>query len=279
MRKQFRLIFSFVLAFLLIFNVNAFAQDLPKSPDTFYLDEMGVISQEVKDKIVKTNVELEQKTGSQVLVVTLKDLKGRDPVDYGVDLFNKWKIGDATKKNGVLILLSQDLNESKGRNRHINIITGYGIEGRLNDGKVGRIIDEYMLDDLKDGNYSNALQEGFNAVVSEVAAEYDVELTGDFDKYQENLNRGSDQQLTNTIARIIIFLIILYIISRSNRRNNRYRGRRRGGTIFFPGFGGGFDDDDFGGFGGGFGGGSSGGFGGFSGGGGSSGGGGAGRSF
>lgn len=279
MRKQYRLIFSFVLAFLLIFNVNAFAQDLPKSPDTFYLDEMGVISQEVKDKIVKTNVELEQKTGSQVLVVTIKDLKGRDPVDYGVDLFNKWKIGDATKKNGVLILLSQDLNESKGRNRHINIITGYGIEGRLNDGKVGRIIDEYMLDDLKDGNYSNALQEGFNAVVSEVAAEYDVELTGDFDKYQENLNRGSDQQLTNTIARIIIFLIILYIISRSNRRNNRYRGRRRGGTIFFPGFGGGFDDDDFGGFGGGFGGGSSGGFGGFSGGGGSSGGGGAGRSF
>lgn len=279
MRKQCRWIFSFVLAFLLIFNVNAFAQDLPKSPDTFYLDEMGVISQEVKDKIVKTNVELEQKTGSQVLVVTIKDLKGRDPVDYGVDLFNKWKIGDATKKNGVLILLSQDLNESKGRNRHINIITGYGIEGRLNDGKVGRIIDEYMLDDLKDGNYSNALQEGFNAVVSEVAAEYDVELTGDFDKYQENLNRSSDEQLTNTIARIIIFLIILYIISRSNRRNNRYRGRRRGGTIFFPGFGGGFDDDDFGGFGGGFGGGSSGGFGGFSGGGGSSGGGGAGRSF
>ena len=279
MRKQCRWIFSFVLAFLLIFNVNAFAQDLPKSPDTFYLDEMGVISQEVKDKIVKTNVELEQKTGSQVLVVTIKDLKGRDPVDYGVDLFNKWKIGDATKKNGVLILLSQDLNETKGRNRHINIITGYGIEGRLNDGKVGRIIDEYMLDDLKDGNYSNALQEGFNAVVSEVAAEYDVELTGDFDKYQENLNRSSDEQLTNTIARIIIFLIILYIISRSNRRNNRYRGRRRGGTIFFPGFGGGFDDDDFGGFGGGFGGGSSGGWGGFSGGGGSSGGGGAGRSF
>ena len=279
MRKQCRWIFSFVLAFLLIFNVNAFAQDLPKSPDTFYLDEMGVISQEVKDKIVKTNVELEQKTGSQVLVVTIKDLKGRDPVDYGVDLFNKWKIGDATKKNGVLILLSQDLNESKGRNRHINIITGYGIEGRLNDGKVGRIIDEYMLDDLKNGNYSNALQEGFNAVVSEVAAEYNVELNGDFDKYQENLSRNTQPPLFNTILRIIIFLIILYFISRNNRRNRRYGGRRRGGTIFFPGFGGGFDDDDFGGFGGGFGGGSSGGWGGFSGGGGSSGGGGAGRSF
>lgn len=68
MRKQFRLIFSFVLAFLLIFNVNAFAQDLPKSPDTFYLDEMGVISQEVKDKIVKTNVELEQKQAHKYLL-------------------------------------------------------------------------------------------------------------------------------------------------------------------------------------------------------------------
>lgn len=189
-------------------------------------------------------------------------------------MFNKWKIGDATKKNGVLILLSQDLNEPKGRNRHINIITGYGIEGRLNDGKVGRIIDEYMLDDLKDGNYSHALQEGFNAAVGEVAAEYDVELTGDFDKYQENLSRDTESSSFNFILRIIIFLIILYFISRNNRRYRRYGGRRRGGTIFFPGFGGGFDDDDFGGFGG-----SSGGWGGFSGGGGSSGGGGAGRSF
>ena len=63
MRKQYRLIFSFVLAFLLIFNVNAFAQDLPKSPDTFYLDEMGVISQEVKDKIMALICSINGKSG------------------------------------------------------------------------------------------------------------------------------------------------------------------------------------------------------------------------
>lgn len=276
MKKQIRLALSFVLVFLLILNTNSFAQDLPKSPDTFYLDEMGVLSNEVKDKIVKTNVELEQKTGSQVVVVTIKDLAGRNSVDYGVDLFNKWKIGDAKKKNGVLILLSQDSNEPKGHNRHINIITGYGIEGRLNDGKVGRIIDEYMIDHFKDSDYSKGIEEGFNAVVGEIAAEYNVKLNGDYGEYQKNLNEKSQKSILYFVMRIIFILIILKIIFKNNRRN---RGRGvRGPTIFFPGFGGGFDDDDFGGFGG-FGGGSSGGFGGFSGGGGSSGGGGAGRSF
>ncbi len=274
MSKRLKLVFSFVLSFLLICNVTSFAKDVPKSPDTFYLDEMGVLSEEVKDNIVKTNVELEQKTGSQVVVVTIKDLKGRDPQDYGVDIFNSWKIGDAKKKNGVLILLSQDPNEPKGKNRHINIITGYGIEGRLNDGKVGRIIDEYMLEDFKNEDFSNGIQEGFNAVVGEIAAEYNVELTGDFEEYQENLKQNKKSNPFGSLLKGIITIIILIIISRNNR-NNRRNGRRGRSGSYIPWIilNSLDDDDDFGGFGG------SGGFGGFSGGGGSTGGGGAGRSF
>lgn len=163
-----------------------------------------------------------------------------------------------------MILISQRKGQDK---KDISIITGYGIEGRLNDGKVGRIIDEFMLDYMREGDFSKGIREGFNAIVSEIAKEYQVELNGDYDKYSERLKEDQDDEID---IRTLIFIFIIFIIfSRLFAGRGNYRGG--GFTGGFGGFGGG----SFGGFSGG----SSGGFsgGGFSGGGGSSGGGGASR--
>lgn len=254
----------------LIFSIqiasNSYAKsDIPAKPDNFYLDQLDFLDSSTKENIEKTNLELEEKTGSQVVLVTLKDLKGRDPFDLGVEIFNSWKIGDEKKDNGVLILLSKDEESKKN---YINIITGYGIEGRLNDGKVGRIIDTLMMDDLKEGYYSRALNEGFKAVVNEIALEYGVELTGDYSKYNKEKNEE------NSFFLIILFYLIIFfmIVKMKNPpRGPRYRRRR---PYYYPRSYGGFFGS---GYGGGFGGSSS--SGGFTGGGGSSGGGGAGREF
>ncbi|MDU2202378.1 MAG: TPM domain-containing protein, partial [Anaerococcus hydrogenalis] len=139
---------------------------------------------------------------------------------------------------------------------------------RLNDGKVGRIIDEFMLDYMRQGDFSKGIREGFNAIVSEIAEEYQVELNGDYDKYSERLKEDQGEEID---IRTLIFIFIIFIIF---SRIFAGRGNYRGGGGFTGGFGG-FGGGSFGGFSGG----SSGGFsgGGFSGGGGSSGGGGASR--
>ncbi len=176
------------------------------------------------------------------------------------------------------------MSDQEGQNQ-INIITGYGIEGRLNDGKIGRIIDSFMLDDLRDGNYSKALNEGFNAVVGEIAAEYDIELEKDYKAYQDELANANDGgiSLKTILFMIIIFIIISNIINKNNYRGGGGGGFRRRRRYTYPRFGPGWSSwssssDSWGSSS--FGGGSSGGFGGgFSGGGGSSGGGGAGRKF
>ncbi|MDY6065938.1 MAG: TPM domain-containing protein [Finegoldia sp.] len=246
---------------------------VPKLPDDYYLDELNVLDAQTKENISRTNRELEAKTGSQVLVVTLEDIGGEDPFEVGVDIFNTWKIGDKEKQNGVLILLSNDKESDK---KHINIITGYGIEGRLNDGKVGRIIDGFMIDDLRAGDYSRGLNEGFKAVVSEIAAEYEVELNGDYSAYEQELSQDetSGGEIIFLIVAIIMFIIIAKAFSGGSGGSGYGGGRRYRRRSYYGGFGG------FGGFsGGGFGdfGGSSGSGGGFSGGGGMTGGGGAGR--
>ena len=282
--KSKRLWLIFIIFFCL-FQSRTYAS-IPNPTDNYYLDEENLLDDSTKENINKTNRQLEDKTGSQVVVMTLANPEGLDGNYYGTEIFNAWKIGDQKKDNGVLILLL--MSDEEGKNQ-INIITGYGIEGRLNDGKIGRIIDTFMLDKLIDGDYSAGINEGFNAVVGEIAAEYDIELEKDYTGYQEELANSPYDEGGISLGTIIFMIIIFIVISNIINKNNNYRGgggggfrRRRGYTYprFDPGSSSWSSSSDSWG-GSSFGGGSSGGGfgGGFSGGGGSSGGGGAGRKF
>lgn len=254
-KKLFAIVIFFF--FFLILPSKTWADEIPDPPKTYYLDQLNLIDKDTKSYLTRVNKELEQKTGSQVLFVSLANVEN-DPLETGTSIFRKWKVGDKDKENGVLIFISQHVGREK---KDISIITGYGIEGRLNDGKVGRIIDTYMLDYMRKGNFSKGVKEGFNAIVGEIAAEYQVQMDGDFEEYSENLEdeEGFD------LGSLFIMFIMFIILSQFFAGNTIYRG---GGFGSFGGFsGGGFFGDS-----------SSGGFsGGFSGGGGSSGGGGASR--
>lgn len=274
-KVRFRKLWLLLIIFFCLFQSKTYAS-IPSPTDNYYLDELNLLDEPTKENISKTNKQLEDKTGSQVIVMTLPNPEGLDGASYGTEIFNAWKIGDQEKDNGVLILLLK--SDQKGKSQ-IKIITGYGIEGRLNDGKIGRIIDSFMLDKLKQRDYSKAINEGFNAVVGEIAAEYDIKLEEDYTSYQNNLSKTNSEDGLS-LKTIFILLIIFIIVSSIINRNNYFGGGGRGGfrrrRYTDPRFGPGWSSWG----GSSFGGGSSGGFGGgFSGGGGSSGGGGAGRSF
>ena len=183
-----------LLLFFCLFQTKTYAS-IPNPTDNYYLDELNLLDDNTKENINKTNRQLEDKTGSQVVVMTLDNPENLEGAYYGTEIFNAWKIGNQKKDNGVLILLL--MSDKEGENQ-INIITGYGIEGRLNDGKIGRIIDTFMLDNLRNGDYSTALNEGFNAVVGEIAAEYDIKLEKDYKTYDSYLDmiKNYDQEMT-----------------------------------------------------------------------------------
>lgn len=271
-----------ILSLLLIifFPSLSLAQDLKEEVREYYYDELNILDDETKAHIIKVNKEIETKTGSQVLVMSLNNPDGLEALDYATTIFNDLNIGDKDKDNGVLILFLEDNNADR---RQVAIVTGYGLEGRLNDSKVGRIIDNFMMDSFENGDYSMGLKEGFNAVISEIATEYGVELNGNYSYYQDNMEDNTFDTIIGAVFIIFIFFFMLSLFSRSRRGGRIYR---RGG--YYPGTywtlfnslddDDDYDDDSFSSWsgwssGGGFSGGS------FSAGGGSSGGGGASRSF
>mgnify|MGYP002568913143 CR=1 FL=1 len=221
--------------------------------ELYVADYANVMEEEDKSHIISLSNSLEKECGAQIAVLTTNDLQGLDIEEYSRETGNAWGLGAEDKDNGVIIVLYLGDGENG-----IWVSVGTGLEGQLNDGKVGRFIDNYAMEDLQNGNYSSGVTKLYDELLNSVMLEYGIESLDGVEVHEEE----TDSSFW-LITPFMLFIIIVVIISLINRR-----GGRRGGGFFYGGFGG----RGFGSSGGGFSGGSFGGGGGFSGG-------GAGRSF
>ncbi|MFN4224625.1 MAG: TPM domain-containing protein [Fervidobacterium nodosum] len=242
---------SILLVLTKLFGIN-----IPQPTTYKYInDYVGVVENDVIEKIVSVGRELEVKTGAQITAVVLKTLGDTTIEEYAVELFRKWGIGQKDKDNGVLILAALD-------DREMRIEVGYGLEGAIPDGKAGRIRDEYIIPYFKEGNYSKGIYYGYLAIAKEVAKEYNVELSFDVNTELKDAENGNENIWPEIIFFIVLFtFIIIPAILGSNYKGPMGPGSFRGPGTFggFGGFGGGSNSKGSGGSFGGFGGGKSGG--------------------
>jgi len=248
------------------FAAAAFAFDFPPLTGRV-VDQANIISAESRSDIEAKSKALEDKSGIQLVVATVKSLQGSDVETYANELFRFWKLGQAQKNNGVLLLVAPAEHK-------VRIEVGYGLEGTLTDALSSVIISSAMVPRFRNNDYSGGIERGVDGIISV--------LTTDAVEWQRKVNVRADEP-SDVVARllpivlfIVIVLVFRYFVGNvQNSAGGRYV-RRNGHIVFVPfptggwtsswgGGGGGFGDG--GGFGGGFGGG-----GGSSGGGGASGG-------
>ena len=103
--KNIKRIILLIITFCILLSVKSFAV-VSQTKDFFVNDYAGVLTEETKNYIIQTNAELQQKTGAQIVVVTVKSLEGQSIEEYATELFRKFGIGDSQKNNGVLLLCS-----------------------------------------------------------------------------------------------------------------------------------------------------------------------------
>lgn len=263
MVKVARMLIVALLLCLSLPIVTVAASNIPEPiPGELYVqDYENYLSDTTEQQIEELGVNLENATGSQIVVMIINSLNDQDVNQFSVDVIREFGIGDKEKNNGVLLVIETD--PDKVGDREVYIAVGQGLEGALPDGKIGRIIDEYTMPYLNQGSVDDAVLSTYQVLYNEVATEYGWD--GELVEPKNPANTDEGFSFTTIIAIIIVIYIIFSIMNGGG--GGGPGGRRRSRSIMFgPGS-----------FGGGFGGGrsSGGGFGGF--GGGSSGGGGAGR--
>jgi len=278
--------FAFIGALLLILICSTPAEarvNLPALNESHYFvqDNAGVLSESSITEMNEMGTHLEEGTGAELLLMTMDSTGQEHRQDFALRALREYGVGKAEKDNGIVIFLNLD-NDNEFNNRGIEVQVGYGVEGYLNDAKIGRIIDDVAYDDLVAGEYETALVNLYSAIYDESLNAYGYE-NGEFTREEpaEETSSGQAENIFGVIIRLATFMIVLYVIYKmvsgggggsGGSGGSGGRRRRSGGpVVFFPpggGFGGGGNS------GGGFGGGGFGGFGG-----GSGGGGGAGRGF
>jgi uncharacterized protein len=203
------------------------------------VDDAGVLSDDTKARLTGILQQLEQKTGDQLVVVTLKALQGQDIATYGYQLGRHWGIGQKGKNNGALLIVAP--SEHK-----VRIEVGYGLEGDLTDAASRVIIENAILPQFRSGNYDAGIEQGTVEIVRLIGG-------GKVDLSKEPEAPQPEHQEKHGIPWVVIAFILVWIIFGRGLWPLLFLGGGwgRGGGWGGGGFGGG----GFGGGGGSFGGG------------------------
>lgn len=141
----------------------------PRTRDgTWVTETAGVLRADTIARLNSTLGELERATGAEMTVVVIRSLEGLTIEDAAVKLFEMWHIGKRNKDNGLLLLWSTG-------DRRVRVEVGYGLEGALPDGKVGAILDTYVVPRFRTGEFDQGVIDGVDALVR-VARGEPVEL-------------------------------------------------------------------------------------------------------
>lgn len=204
--KKFAIIFAI---FILLFNlvVSKSLAIVQQSTEFYVNDTANVLNDDTKAYIINTNKKLYEKTGAQIVVVTVNNLEEKSIEEYSTELFRQYGIGSKDKNNGVLLILSID-------DRKTRIEVGYGLEGRLTDGKTGRILDNYAVPSFKENNWNDGIRNTFNAILHEVCEEYNITIDG-LDEYVD-VDKQEDTELFSAIIVFIVCLISRHIFSKKS---------------------------------------------------------------
>ena len=198
-------VFSILSVFftLFLFAGNALAEDIqiPAPVGDIYVQDFAhVLNETEKAELLNLGRSIEDQTTAQVAVLTVPTIGDRTIEEFSTAAFRQYGIGNKKANNGVMLILSM-------KERKVRIEVGYGLEGRIPDGKAGRILDDYAIPYLKNQQPNKAVTETYKALSNEVFAEYGKE--GQQNPQQTTTNtEGSGVGIPAWLLIIVVVVVI-----------------------------------------------------------------------
>lgn len=268
--NKIKIKFTLLLLFAALFFslISKAQQEFPARPEPQRLvnDFAGLLSAEQKNLLEYKLVNFNQRSSTQIAIVTLKSIAGYDPSDYSFKLSEKWGIGQKGRNNGILILVKPKIGNERGE---VFVAVGYGLEAVVPDAVAHQVlVDNELLPAFRQNDYFKGLDRSTDVLISLTSKEFTA------DQYVKATHKKEKSGGFGGFIIIMIFLIIVFVLRRGNSSGSggtgllgglllmdMLGGSRHGGSWGnFSGGGGSSGGGDFGGFGGGsFGGGGAGG--------------------
>lgn len=194
----------------IIFLILFIGSSLLLAADVPYLtgrvmDNAEILSEATRRSLTAILKAHEDRTGNQIVVLTIPTIGGASIEEYALEVFNIWKLGQEDKDNGVLIVVVPN-------DRRMRIEVGYGLEAMLTDAMTGRIIRSVMTPKFKNGDYDAGIAEGTKAVVAVLEGGELAEVQNDSGVAEELSGFDMDMPDIGIKERILLGAFIFGII-------------------------------------------------------------------
>lgn len=162
MTQAMRLMLAAWLGMLvLVCPTWAHAQDLQPIPalTAHVIDQTGTLSAEQLQALEAKLTGVEQRLGSQIVVLLMSTTLPEDIAAYGQRVGDQWKIGRKDVGDGLIVLVAK-------QDRRVRIEVAKTLEGAIPDLAAKRIIDSVITPAFKAGDFAG----GLHAAVDHLAA-------------------------------------------------------------------------------------------------------------
>jgi len=238
MRKIYQLILFFILLSPIAFAYTPESLPNPQATaSSFVCNPDGILSAEDAALIDQLCYQLRKETEAELAVIAIQDANGYEAADFAQQVFNRWGIGSKERNSGVMILLITG-------SRDIRIHTGGGLEGLLPDALCDQIIEEYMLEDLSNGQWGEGLLAGAQAIWGQLTTDSaKAELLLGFKPANSDVSDAICAYLIFSLLALIALSILVYKDTqpRASEDDTQRMRRQSGGwaltrvgAIFFP---------------------------------------------
>lgn len=197
------------------------------APDKLTLGKEPVVDQAAMLAPAETaalNQKLRTLHEAQVMqgaIVLIDNLNGMSDFDYGMAVFQRWQLGDRTRDDGLLILLSQ-------KEHAIRIITGRGLEGDIPDIYAKKIINA-MVPQFKQGHFAAGLNAGVDTLAAHLQADPETRAANLAASHSTESGMGAQIPIFAAIILIVILCNRLLARKRDDKttKKRRKKSRRR----------------------------------------------------
>ncbi|MBI4163553.1 MAG: TPM domain-containing protein [Candidatus Aenigmarchaeota archaeon] len=188
-----KILLPIIILLFLVATVSA--TEFPK-PVNYVSDFANIIDDDSEAAINALAAEIERNSSAQIFVATIKNTNPYTAKEYATKLFDEWNIGQKGVDNGILVLIALEPE------RRWEVETGYGVEGILPDSRVGSLMREYLVPDLKENKYGDGIYKA-------------VKVFGDVVKGSGEFSGSGSSDVSGDIIESIVWLVIVlgFIIS------------------------------------------------------------------
>ena len=165
------------------------------------IDQANLLSSAQQQELSQQILSIHQAGRAQIGIIILAST-GQEPIfNYATRAFSQWQLGNKDIDNGLLIVLAV-------KDRNIQMLTGYGLEGVLPDVVLKRIIEEQITPEFKQNNYAGGLNAGLQKIDSILQLDPEVaKNSADQLKQQQQAEAAQQARMQNSLIILVVLCL------------------------------------------------------------------------